>query len=67
LRIGSAVSLVDVGAVDRAAGGFLGSPDDIPQGMTVVRIARHRLSVQHELASRGATLVVTIEAFTPNS
>ena len=40
LRIMAAVTLVDVGALDLAAGELLGVLDDVPQGVAVVRIAR---------------------------
>ena len=53
-RVVAAVSLVDIGALDLAAGEPLGVLDDGAQGVTVVRIARQRLGVQHELAARGA-------------
>ncbi|MGY3695738.1 hypothetical protein ACVIGA_005818 [Bradyrhizobium sp. USDA 3240] len=36
LCVMAAVSLVDKGALDRAAGECLGSVDDVPQGVTVV-------------------------------
>ena len=39
-HIVSAISLVDVGALDRAAGERLGVVDDIAQGVTVLRVAR---------------------------
>ena len=40
-RIVAAVSFVDIGALDLAAGERLGVLDDVPQRVTVVRIARH--------------------------
>ena len=40
LRIVAAVTLVDIGALDLAAGELLGVLDDVPQRVTVVRIAR---------------------------
>ena len=46
LRIVAAVTLVDIVALDLAAGEFLRFLDDVPQGVTVVRIARQRLGVQ---------------------
>ena len=38
LCVVAAVSLVDIGPLDRAAGECLGAVDDVPQGMTVVRV-----------------------------
>ena len=38
LCVVAAVSLVDVGALDRAAGECLGAVNDVPQGVTVVRV-----------------------------
>ena len=53
-RIVAAVSLVDIGALDLAAGELLGVLDDGPQCVAVIGIARQRLGVQHELAARRA-------------
>ena len=50
----SAVALVDIGALDLAAGEFLGVVDDVAQGVAIVRVAGQRPGVQHELAVRGA-------------
>jgi len=36
LRVMAAVSLVDIGPLDRTAGECLGAVDDVPQGVTVV-------------------------------
>jgi hypothetical protein len=44
----------DVGALDLSSGEALGVLDGGPQRMTVVGIARQRLGMQHELASRSA-------------
>jgi hypothetical protein len=38
LCVVAAVSLVDIGPLDRAAGECLGAVDDVPQGVTVVRV-----------------------------
>ena len=40
LRRVATVPLVDIGPLDLAAGEILGVLDDVPQGVTVVRIAR---------------------------
>jgi hypothetical protein len=50
----STVPLVDIGALDLAAGEFLGVVDDVPQGVADVWITGQRLGVQHELTARGA-------------
>src|SRR3979409_166168 len=50
----AAGSLVDIAALDRAAGEFLGVFDDVTKGVTVVWVAMQRPGVQHELAARGA-------------
>ena len=50
-HIMAAVSLVDKGALDSAAGEFVGVFDHSFEGMTVVGIAGQRLGVQHELAA----------------
>src|SRR6478609_7292959 len=42
LCVVAAVSLVDIGALDRTAGERLGAVDDVPQGMTVVGIIGQR-------------------------
>ena len=52
----SAVSLVDIGALNLSSGKALGVLDSGPQRMTVVRIARQRLGMQHELAARGTVV-----------
>lgn len=38
LRVVAAVSLVDIGPLDRTAGECLGAVDDVPQGVTIVRV-----------------------------
>jgi hypothetical protein len=50
----TAVTLVDIAALDLAACEFLGLLDDLAQGMPVVWVVRQRLGVQHELAARRA-------------
>src|ERR1700730_6438850 len=54
LRVMTAIPLVDIAALDLAAGEFLSLLDDLAQGMSVVWVARQRLGMQHELAARGA-------------
>jgi hypothetical protein len=54
LRIMPAETLVDIAALDLAAGQPLGILDDLTQGVTVVGIAGQRPGVQHELAAWGA-------------
>lgn len=56
-RVGAAVSLVDIGPLDRTAGQCLGAVDDVPQGMTVVGVIGQRPGMQHEQAT-GRTAVV---------
>jgi len=53
LHIVSAISFVDIGALDRAAGERLGlgALDDVAQGVTVIRAARQCFGVQHEQAT----------------
>src|SRR5262245_49752336 len=48
----AAVSLVDVGVLDLAAGEPLSGFDDGTQRVTVIRIAGQGSGVQHELATR---------------
>jgi hypothetical protein len=50
-RIVAAVSFVDIGTLDRAPGEPLGVFDGGAQRVAIVRIARQRLGVQHELAA----------------
>ena len=50
----AAVSLVDIGALDVAAGEPFGGVDDGAERVAVVRIARQRLGVQDELTARRA-------------
>ena len=49
----AAVSLVDIGSLDLAAGEPLRGFDNGAQRVTVIRIAGQRSDVQHELATRG--------------
>ena len=63
----SAVSLVDIGALDVAAGELLGVLDDVPQGATVIRVAGSALACGTNWPPGARALVVTIEALTPNS
>ena len=53
-RIVAAISLVDIGALDFAAGELFGLFDDGAERVAVVRIAGQRLGVQHELTARRA-------------
>src|SRR2546426_11115567 len=48
----AAVSLIDIGALDRAAGEPLSGFDDGAQRVAIIRIAGQRPGVQHELATR---------------
>ena len=54
LRVVAAISLIDIGTLDLAAGEPLSVFDYGPQSVTVIGIARQRLGVQHELAARRA-------------
>src|SRR5258705_1805816 len=51
------VSLVDLGPPDRTAGEWLGAFNDVPQGVTVVRVIGHRPGVQHEQATGSSAVV----------
>ena len=53
-RIVAAVSFVDIGTLDLAPGEPFGVLDRGPQRVPIIRIARQRLGVQHELAARRA-------------
>jgi hypothetical protein len=55
-RIMTAISLVDVGALDLSSNEALGILDDGAQGVPVIGIAGQRLGMQHELATRGTGL-----------
>lgn len=57
----AALSLVDIGPLDRTAGEGLGPVNDVPQGVTVVRIIGHLPSVQHEQATGSTVIVVQCE------
>src|SRR5579859_3321023 len=57
LRVVAAVSLVDIGPLDRTAGERLGAVDDIPQGVTVVGIIGQRAGMQHEQAAGSPAIV----------
>src|SRR4051794_21576473 len=50
LSIVAAVSLVDIGPLDRTSGERLGPVDDVPQGVTVVGIFGQRAGMQYEQA-----------------
>jgi hypothetical protein len=57
LRVVAAVSLVDIGPLDRTAGECLGAVNDVPQVVTVVRVIGHRPGVQHEQATGNPAIV----------
>src|SRR5215470_17180899 len=57
LRVVAAVSLVDIGPLDRTAGERLGAVDDVSQGVTIVWIIWHRTGVQHEQAAGSPAVV----------
>ena len=63
----AAVSLIDIGPLDRTAGERLGAVDDVPQGMTVVGIIGSDLACSTNRPPGARRLLVTMEAFTPNS
>ena len=79
LRIVTTVTLVNIGALDLAAGELLGVLDDIPQGVTVPRVwpsaspragsglPGNALACSTNRPPGARRLVVTMEAFTPNS
>src|SRR6202048_4352826 len=54
VRVMTAVTLVDIAAVDFAVCEFLSLLDDLAQGMPVVWVVRQRPGVQHEPAARRA-------------
>ena len=57
LRVVAAVSLVDIGSLDRTTGECLGAVNDVPQGVTVVRVIGYRPGVQHEQATGSPAVV----------
>jgi hypothetical protein len=50
----AAIALVDIGALDRAAGELRGGVDRAAERMSVIRVARECLGVEHELAARSS-------------
>ena len=50
----AAISFVDIGALDLPPRELLGFLNDRSQCVSVIRIARQRPGVKHELAARGA-------------
>lgn len=66
-RIVVAVSFIDMGTLDIAAGEPLGVLDRGTQHVPIIRIVRQHLGVQHGLALSGRALVGTIETLMPNS
>ena len=67
LGVVAAVPLVDIGPLDRTAGECLSAIDDVPQGVTVVRVTGQRPGVQQNSPPGARRLLVTMEALTPNS
>jgi hypothetical protein len=67
LRVVAAVSPVDIGPLDRTAGECLGAVDDVPQGVTVVGLSGSALACSTNRPPGARRLLVTMEAFTPNS
>jgi hypothetical protein len=63
----SAIALVEIAALDGAAGELFRCGDDGAKRVPVIRVPGQRCCMQHELPAGGAALVVTIEALTPNS
>ena len=57
LRVVAAVSLVDIGPLDRTGGERLGAVKDVPQGVTIVGVIGQRPGVEHE-QSTGSPAVV---------
>ena len=57
LGVVAAVPLVDIGPLDRTAGECLGTVNDVPQGVTVVRVVGQRPGVQHEQATGSPAIV----------
>jgi hypothetical protein len=53
-RVVAAIALVDIGALDRAAGELLGGIDDDRERVAVIGVVRQRLGMEHELAARSA-------------
>jgi hypothetical protein len=53
----AAVSLVDIGPLDRTAGEYLGAVNDVSQGVTIIWVIGQRPGVQHEQATGSATVV----------
>ena len=67
VRVMSAISLVDIGALDGAAGERFGGCDDGAEGVAVVRLPGSALACSTNTPPGARALVVTIEALTPNS
>jgi hypothetical protein len=53
-RVVAAIALVDIAAFDRAAGETFGGVDDVRERVSIVRVARQRFGVQHELSAGSA-------------
>ena len=47
----AAIALVDIGALDGAAGELLGGIDDAAERMSIIGVAGQCLGVEHELAT----------------
>lgn len=63
----AAIALVAIGPLDRAAGELLGRLDDVAERMPVIRIARQRLGVKHELTAGRARVGDDDRGLEPNS
>src|SRR5580692_10462530 len=57
LHVVAAVPLIDIGPLDRTAGECFGAVNDVPQGVTVVRVIGERPGMQHEQTARSAAIV----------
>ena len=57
LGVVAAVPPVDIGPLDRTAGECFGAVNDVPQGVTVVRVIGQRPGVQHEQATGSPAVV----------
>ena len=66
-RVVATVSLVDIGPLDRTAGECFGTVNDVPQGVTVVRLLGSAPACSTNRPPGARRLLVTMEAFTPNS
>lgn len=68
LRVAAAVPLVDIGPLDRTAGERLGALDGVPQGVCPsYGLSCIALACSTSSPPGAGRLLVTTEAFTPNS